>query len=42
MPGEITATHAADAIAARDQVAFPVRLMRTADEMLGTLLDVRA
>ena len=40
--GEVSATHAVDALAARNQVAIAARLFRTADQMLGTLLDLRA
>jgi hypothetical protein len=40
--GQVAARHVVDALVARDQVAFAARLMTTADQMLGTLLDVRA
>jgi hypothetical protein len=40
--GQLSARHAVDAIAARDQVVFAARLMTAADQMLGTLLNVRA
>jgi len=40
--GEVSARHRVDAIVARDQVALAARLVTTADQMLGTLLDVRA
>ena len=42
MRGQVSARHAVDAIAARDQVVFAARLMTAADQMLGTLLNVRA
>jgi len=40
--GQVSATHLVDALAARNQVAYSARLLRTADQMIGTLLDLRA
>lgn len=40
--GRVSAQPLVDALAARDQVALSARLFRTADQMLGTLLDLRA
>jgi hypothetical protein len=40
--GQVAARTVVGALTARSQVAFAARLFRTADEMLGTLLDIRA
>jgi hypothetical protein len=40
--GQVSATHLVDALQARNQVAFAARLFKTADQMIGTLLDLRA
>ncbi len=40
--GQVAATNAVNALEARNQVAFSARVFQTADQMLGTLLDLRA
>lgn len=40
--GRVSATSAVDALQARNQVAASARLFASADQMLGTLLDIRA
>jgi hypothetical protein len=40
--GQLSATNTVDALEARTQVAASARLFQTADQMLGTLLDLRA
>jgi hypothetical protein len=40
--GQVSATHSVDAVEACNQVALSARLFQTADQMLGTLLDIRA
>ena len=40
--GRVSATHLVDALEARNQVAYSARLLKTADQMIGTLLDLRA
>jgi hypothetical protein len=40
--GQVSATNVVDALAARNQVQASARIFSAADQMLGTLLDVRA
>ncbi len=40
--GVVSARNTTDALTARNEVAASVRVLETADQMLGTLLDVRA
>ena len=40
--GQVSATNVVDALQARNQVAASARLFTAADQMLGTLLDIRA
>ena len=40
--GEVSAGNTVDALAARNQVSASARLFQAADQMLGTLLDIRA
>ncbi|HUO80697.1 MAG TPA: hypothetical protein VMU00_11205 [Steroidobacteraceae bacterium] len=40
--GQVSAGHAVDALEARNQVSVAARLFQAADQMLGTLLDIRA
>jgi hypothetical protein len=40
--GQVSATNTVNALEARTQVAASARLFQTADQMLGTLLDLRA
>ena len=40
--GQVSATSAVDALVARNQVQASARLFSVADQMLGTLLDIRA
>jgi hypothetical protein len=40
--GQLSATNAVNTLEARTQVAASARVFQTADQMLGTLLDLRA
>ncbi|MBS0375620.1 MAG: hypothetical protein JSR73_13665 [Proteobacteria bacterium] len=40
--GRVEARHVTDALAARNDVAASARVYQAADQMLGTLLDLRA
>jgi hypothetical protein len=40
--GRVAASNVVGALEARNQVAVSARLFQTADQMLGTLLDIRA
>ena len=40
--GQVAPTNTVDAIEARNQVSASARLFQAADQMLGTLLDIRA
>jgi len=40
--GQVSAANSVDALEARNQVSASARLFQAADQMLGTLLDLRA